>query len=686
MKQSKYKGRADKHNRYSQNEAIAMVAELSSERVEAARRRFDDLLKRFSKSPGELELLPQTLQELSNTVEELLVAAEELRQQNDQLVATRTLLEQERHHYQELFELAPDGYLVTDMLGVIQEANSNAANLLQMRRDFLIGKPIIVWISSGEHVGFRRLLARLQREEFVSNWETKIQLRDGPSFPVAMTISHTGGVRRNGQSPAGLRWILRDITQRKTAQEEVKTQIRRNSILCDINLAITSSLHLQTVLDVLLDRLEMLFPYPVASTVRLILPGTEQLENVISRGLNDVEWQAHSPTSPGLRTEELLRHKLPVTALNVQSDPQTRSPDFYIRNDLVSYLAAPLTIQNEVIGILGLYTRQEHIFSKDEIDSFSSLAVQAAIAIHNSQLYERLKGQTVELERARDELELRVMERTSELANTNEVLTAEIADRKQVEARLRESESQLSSFASELEEHLIASDRLISVGELAASIAHEFNNPLQIILGFTQNLIQDESLADTEHQDLRIIEDEARRCGGIIKNLLDFARPTGKEPVPVAVDTIVQDSMKLVRGHLDKSKVEADVHIAPDLPTITGDPQHLKQVLINLFFNAVDAMPAGGKLSVAAGTSLGAGQMVISIADTGTGIDPEAMPHIFRPFFTTKKKRGTGLGLSVCDRIMRAHGGTINVESSRGNGTTFFLRFPLMEDQRDGLS
>ena len=98
-------------------------------------------------------------------------------------------------------------------------------------------------------------------------------------------------------------------------------------------------------------------------------------------------------------------------------------------------------------------------------------------------------------------------------------------------------------------------------------------------------------------------------------------------------------------------------------------------------------MPAGGKLSVAAGTSLGAGQMVISIADTGTGIDPEAMPHIFRPFFTTKKKRGTGLGLSVCDRIMRAHGGTINVESSRGNGTTFFLRFPLMEDQGDdGLS
>src|SRR5262245_22786207 len=329
------------------------------------------------------------------------------------------------------------------MYRVIQEAHANAANLLHMRHDFLIGKPIIVCVSNSEHVGFRRLLARLQREEVVSNWETKIQPRNGPSFPIAMTISRTGAVRAGGQSPTGLRWILRDITQRKTAQEEVKTQIRRNSILCDINLAITSSLDQRTVLDVLLDRLEMLFPYPVASTVRLILPETGKLENVISRGLNDVEWQAHSPTSPGGRTQELLRHKLPVSALNVQTDPQTRSPDFYIRNSLVSYLAAPLTIQNEVIGILGLYTKQGHEFTKDEIDSFSSLAVQAAIAIHNSQLYERLKGQTVELERARDELELRVKERTSELANTNQVLTVDIAVRQQDEYSMRARECEL---------------------------------------------------------------------------------------------------------------------------------------------------------------------------------------------------------------------------------------------------
>jgi two-component system NtrC family sensor kinase len=208
---------------------------------------------------------------------------------------------------------------------------------------------------------------------------------------------------------------------------------------------------------------------------------------------------------------------------------------------------------------------------------------------------------------------------------------------------------------------------------------------LQIILGFVQNLVQDGSLPETERQDLRIVEDEARRCRGIIRNLLDFARPTSNEPIPIVVDTIVRDSIKLVRGYLDKSDIVVDIRIPQDLPSIQGDPQPLKQVLINLFFNAVDAMPAGGTLTVRAATE-DASHLTIAVSDTGQGIHPETLPHIFRPFFTTKKKGGTGLGLSVCERIIKAHGGTIRVESSLESGTTFFLEFPLMEDKQDGHS
>jgi PAS domain S-box-containing protein len=664
---------------------IAKLArDISSEKVEAARRRFDNLYCRFTKSPTEQDLIPESLQELASTVEELCVAAEELRQQNDELVETRTLLEQERQHYQELFELAPDGYLVTDMYGIIKEVNENAARLMGRRRDFIIGKPVIVYVANGEHVAFRRLLARLQREQSISNWETKIQLRDGPSFPVAVTVSRIRD-HASGQVSVGLRWIFRDISLRKTAEAQLKTQLQRISVLRDINLAISATLDLQAGLEVLLDRLTLFFAYPIAATVRLIIPNTGKLKNVICRGLNDLEWRAHEPASPGRRTEEVLRSGLPVVARNVQTDSHTRQPDFYIKNNLVSYLGAPLMIQGEVLGILCLYSKEEHEFTQDEINSFSSLAVQAAIAIHNSQLYDRLKSQTSELRHARDELELRVEERTAELAKANEVLKSEIAERKQVEEKLRESESRLVSFANQLEDHLIANDRLISVGELSASIAHEFNNPLQIILGFVQNLIQEEDLTEVRQQDLRIVEDEAHRCRGIIRNLLDFARPTSNEPTPIVVDTIVRDSIKLVRGYLDKFGIAVDIRIPEGLPSIHGDPQPLKQVLINLFFNAVDAMPVGGTLTINAATD--ASHLTLVVSDTGEGIHPEILPHIFQPFFTTKKKRGTGLGLSVCERIMKTHGGTIRVESSLENGSTFFLQFPLMEGKNGhGLS
>jgi PAS domain S-box-containing protein len=667
-----------------------MVAELRRDnlpdQVEAARRRFDDLYQRFMASPSERHLLPESLQELSNAVEELCVATEELQQQNDALADTRRLLEEQRQHFQELFEFAPDGYIVTDSYGVIREANDNAAKLLHLRRDFLIGKPIIVCIAQAEHVGFRRLLARLQRGDSSFHWETRIQPRDGPAFPIAMTISRNCDRRAGHQTAVRLHWILRDVKQQKAADEQLKMQLRRISVLRDINLAITSTLDLRTGLDVLLDRLVLLYPYPIATTVRLVVPKTGKLKHIICRGLNDLEWQGHEPSSPGRRTREVFRSGLPVTARNVQSDPQTRSPDFYIRNGLVSYLGAPLTIQGEVLGIICLYTKEEHDFSKDEIDSFSSLAVQAAIAIHNSQLYERLKNQTRELQKARDELEIRVQERTSELGSANAFLKSEITERKQVEEKLRESESQLATFANELEEHLIANDRLISVGELSASLAHEFNNPLQIILGFVQNLIQNGSLPETERQDLQIVEDEARRCRGIIKNLLDFARPTGNEPISLAIDDIVHDAIKLVRGYLDKSNVTVDIAIPSDLLTIHGDPQHLKQVLINLFFNAVDSMPGGGTLSIRASVQ-DAGYLTIAVSDTGQGIHAEVLPHIFRPFFTTKKRRGTGLGLSVCDRILKAHGGSITVESRPEHGTTFFLHFPLLERKNNaGLS
>jgi C4-dicarboxylate-specific signal transduction histidine kinase len=350
---------------------------------------------------------------------------------------------------------------------------------------------------------------------------------------------------------------------------------------------------------------------------------------------------------------------------------------------LVSYLAVPLTIKEEVIGLLYLYTKEEHEFSAEEIEFLASLGAQTAIAIHNSRLYERLRKQTLELERAHAELEDRVKERTAELANINEALNAEIAERTLVEEKLRQSEAQFSSLAKELEQQLIDSDRLVSFGELAASIAHEFNNPLQIILGYVQDLVSEMKSSDPDHQALKIVERETLRCSGIIRNLMDFARPSRADLALLDVENIIQNSIQVAVGHLETSKVKVKIDVQPGLPLICADRNQLQQVLINLFFNAAEAMPGGGTLTVRAAINppghAEEDKLTIAVADTGVGIEPAAMANIFRPFFTTKKKKGMGLGLSICQRILNAHGGRISVESAAGSGTTFYLHFPLIK-------
>ncbi|MET0503279.1 MAG: PAS domain-containing protein, partial [Candidatus Binatia bacterium] len=150
-----------------------------NEKLEIARRRFENLYQQFLFSPGQETLVPEALQELSTSLEELTVTAEELQQQNDELAATRAAVEAERRHFQELFEAVPDGYLVTDIRGIIQEANTNAAKLLRTRQDFLAGKPIFVYIVKDERAALYENLARLERGEALLHWDTDMRSRDG---------------------------------------------------------------------------------------------------------------------------------------------------------------------------------------------------------------------------------------------------------------------------------------------------------------------------------------------------------------------------------------------------------------------------------------------------------------------------------------------------------------------------
>jgi PAS domain S-box-containing protein len=227
------------------------------------------------------------------------------------------------------------------------------------------------------------------------------------------------------------------------------------------------------------------------------------------------------------------------------------------------------------------------------------------------------------------------------------------------ESVLRATAQRYRKVAKEREEQLIVSDRLVSVGELAATLAHEFNNPLQIITGFTQDLLTETKASDSRHQSLKIIEEAAGRCKKTISELLDLARPVPASKRPTDFAAVLRKSIDLISSHLKQGGVEIEVEIPPVLPQIYADPQQLEQVLLNLFFNAREAMSSGGTLTIRAavrpkdGSTGSEKEIMIAVSDTGDGIDTDDLPHIFRPFFTTKKGGGMGLGLSVCESIIK---------------------------------
>jgi len=260
------------------------------------------------------------------------------------------------------------------------------------------------------------------------------------------------------------------------------------------------------------------------------------------------------------------------------------------------------------------------------------------------------------------------------------VTLSDISELKQAEEALRESEQKSREQAQMLEQQLIASGRLVSLGEITASMAHEFNNPLGIIMGFVEEMQSTMPSDAADFQTLKIIDEEAKRCQKIIQGLMEFARPTPVTAQTTDVAALITKTLKMIDARLYKQKVGLTEAVAPHLPPIHADAQQLEQVLVNLYLNALDAMLGGGHLTVSAqldGNGDFSKEVVISVADTGHGVPREDLAKIFQPFFTARKKAGMGLGLSICERIIKNHGGKIEVESEQGQGTLFRIRLPV---------
>ena len=223
---------------------------------------------------------------------------------------------------------------------------------------------------------------------------------------------------------------------------------------------------------------------------------------------------------------------------------------------------------------------------------------------------------------------------------------------------------------------LVQSDKLASIGRLAAGVAHEINNPLGGIAVYTHLALEDLPKESFSYENLNKVVNLAERCKKIIKGLLDFSREREFEIKPVNVNDIIEEIFSLVETQALFQNIEITKALGPNLPPIMGDKSQLQQVFINLALNAAEAMRDGGKLIVK--SSLNNSFVEITFTDTGTGIPPEDLDKVFEPFFTTKSEEsGTGLGLAVSHGIITEHKGTVSIESRLNEGTTFTIKLPV---------
>ena len=272
-----------------------------------------------------------------------------------------------------------------------------------------------------------------------------------------------------------------------------------------------------------------------------------------------------------------------------------------------------------------------------------------------------------EIQEFNQQLEQRVTEKTSQLAERNDQLLQ--ANRTLVDLELR----------------LARLSRLAALGQFAATLAHEIGTPLHSISGHLELLREKQAVAPEHEHRIQVIQTQLDRVAGIVRNLLQSTRPPGAATGPVALRDVLSELAALLQPGLELRRIRMEVDLPADLPRVVGDPHQLQQVFLNLFTNAVDAMPEGGVLTVSAAALPGAERFVrCDVQDSGHGIPPGLLAQVFEPFVTSKAQgEGTGLGLTVSRDIVQRHGGTLSVSSEPGRGSCFTLRLPVYEEPSD---
>jgi signal transduction histidine kinase len=408
--------------------------------------------------------------------------------------------------------------------------------------------------------------------------------------------------------------------------ETTSHSLEELNALYRINQRLVASLDGDILMKEVVDLLQQSFHY---YHVQVYLINTDQRDAVLSQGSGDIGDQLKAIGYSLLSGEGIIGHVAYTSKPFVTNDVD--KVVFFTRNPLLPYtkseLATPIMINGEVLGVLDIQQIPPQRLTERDLQIASAVAEQLAVALQKVSLY----------------------------ANLQTSLQHEQAMRSQ----------------------LIQSERLALMGKLLASVSHELNNPLQTI----QNalfLIRDEMKhAGNDLQDLDIISSEIDRMGMLLERLRSTYRPLHPDEFrPVQINDIIEDVYKLISTHLRHKNISFEFHPDTNLPCVTGLSDHLKQVMLNLFINAVEAMPEGGHLCVDTYPLPANGEVVFSISDNGTGIDANLLPKIFDPF-VTNKETGTGLGLTISHEIIEQHKGRIVAENVPAGGAKLTVWLPV---------
>lgn len=322
----------------------------------------------------------------------------------------------------------------------------------------------------------------------------------------------------------------------------------------------------------------------------------------------------------------VVRRKKPIQVDNVQTSSLYQNVEIARQEGLISLLSVPLLFSGEAIGTLNIYTASPYKFSNEEIRILASFAELSAIAIEKARLYERL-----------------------------------------VDA----------------EEQMRQNEKLSALGLLAAEVAHEIRNPLTVMKMLYHSLDLKFPSQDPRSEDARLMGEKIEHLNKIVERILDFARTTEPQLVPVNLNAVIEELSLLVRHKLANQGVKLIGELEEDLPSVLGDAMQLEQAFLNLILNAAEAMPGGGSLTISTQTQMTPGAtthpdcVVVKFADTGEGMSEEQCSRAFRSVLNTTKAKGTGLGLAIVGRTVETHGGELDIQSERGRGTTISIRFPL---------